>query len=374
MLDKIVLITLSAFTLGSLGQIFRISGVNLYLYDLVVIGANLVLLLFFIKKKKFYINSPLIFFMFFSLFSFTVTFFQTKDFLLNDKLYVLSFWVRFNAYFIFSYLVFLLLKFKFIASESIKKILIQNFYFLTFLNIVQYIFLRDISFMEQFGFDPHTQRLTGFFLDPNFMGFYLILYLFLNEIYLKNKYISYISLFMIFLTESRTALVLLIVFLLSYLVKDLKKSLILGVLCLILFSPSNFVNRIEHLSAPNDSSTLRIESWNKALEIYSMSPIFGIGFNNYKNYLISLNVTSPDSFYTNSINYSDSSLLSILTFGGILGLLLFTIFLASFVINYQNLVFITLVLIGSFIINGLFFPPLAILIFLILNLNLLEKI
>jgi len=41
MLDKLIFFTITAFTLGSLGQVFRISGFNLYLFDLAVLGANL---------------------------------------------------------------------------------------------------------------------------------------------------------------------------------------------------------------------------------------------------------------------------------------------------------------------------------------------
>jgi len=369
MLDSLVLVTLSAFTLGSLGQVFRISGVNLYLFDIVVLGANLYLLLFLLKKKKFYINSHLIFFLFFSLFSLLVTTFQIYDFIVTDQLYVLSFWIRFNCYFIFSYFVFLLIKYNLVLVSSLKKILTQNFYFLTLLNIIQYFFLRDISFMEQYGFDPHTQRLAGFFLDPNFMGFYLVLYLYLNEYFLKNKYLSYISVLMIFLTESRTALILLLIFLVTYLYRNFKKSLILAFISVFIFSLSSISTRIEHLSAPNDSSALRIDSWKNAYAIYEHSPYFGIGFNNYRNYLIYLNITSPENYYLNSSNYSDSSILTILTFGGIFGFFLFLVYLFSYSKSYQNLVFIIIILVGSFIVNGLFFPPLAMLIFLILNLN-----
>lgn len=369
MLDKILFFTIAAFTLGSLGQIFRISSANLYLFDILVFGANLYLLLFFLKKKKFYINSPLILFSFFSLFTFITTLFQTIGFLFSEILYVLSFWVRFNMYFLFGIFVFNLIKYQFLPRETFKKILLNNFYLLTLLNLIQYLFILDISFMESFGFDPHTQRLTGFFLDPNFMGFYLILYLFLNEILLKKKYVSFILISMIFLTDSRSAFLTLILFLILYSFKHFKSAVLLFLFSAVLFIFSNLNSRLEHLSAPNDSSSLRIESWVNAIKIYEASPYFGIGFNNYRNYLIGLNITSPENYFLNSGNYSDSSLLSVLTFSGALGLLIFISFYFSYLKNFNYFILLGIIFFNSLVINSMFFPPTAFLIFIMLNLE-----
>lgn len=374
MLNKLIFLVLAAFSLGSLGQIIRISGMNLYLFDLVVSGANLYLLLFFLKKKKFYINSPFIFFNLFLVFSFFVTFFITQGFDLYDRFYVFSFLIRFVFYFYFAYFVFNLIKYGFVSLIEIQNVLNLNFYLVIFLNIVQYFLIRDISFMESYGFDPHTQRLTGFFLDPNFIGFYLVIYLYLNEFYLKSKYFSYISIIMIFLTESRSAFFSLLLFLFLYLFYNYKKSLVLFIVALILVSFSNLITRIEHFSASNDSSSLRIESWQNALYIHDFSPYFGAGFNSYRNFLISLNIVGPKDYYLNSSNYSDSSLLSVLVFGGWFGFITFAVFLLSFLKNYLNLTLLSLVLFNSLIINSLFYPPLAILIFLVLNLNLIKKL
>jgi len=369
MLNKTIFFTIAAFSLGSLGQLFRVSGVNLYLFDIAVLGANLVLLLFLLKKKKFYINSPLIFFLFFSVFTLVVTLFQTSNFLPQERLYVLSFWLRFNLYFGFGYLVFTLIKFGFLTSSNFKKILAFNFYLVTLLNIIQYMGLRDLSFMEMYGFDPHTQRLAGFFLDPNFMGFYLVLYLWINEFYLKNRYLSYISILLLFLTDSRSAFLTLALFLILYLVKNYKKALLLSFFAFLLFFSSNLVYRFNHLSSANDSASLRITSWSNALQIYYQASYFGIGFNNYRNYLIAFNIVAPENYYLNSSNYSDSSLLSVLVFGGVVGLILLVAVYLSYLKNYAKFTLLALIFFNSLIINSLFFPPLAVLIFLALNLE-----
>ncbi len=193
MLKFLIWITTIAFTLGSLGQVLRFSGTNLYLFDLVIIVSNIYLLGFLIKKQKFYINKTFFIFLFFSIFTLIITFFRVQGFLLFEQLFTLSFWLRFNLYFIFGYLIFNLIRYKYFEFEVLKVVLTYNLYILIFLNFVQFYFLRDISFMSEYGFDPHTQRLTGFFLDPNFMGFYLILFLYLNEFYLKKKvlFLSY---------------------------------------------------------------------------------------------------------------------------------------------------------------------------------------
>ena len=373
MLDKIFFFVLASFTIGSLGQIFRVGGFNLYLYDLVMLGANLYFFLFFLKKKKFYINSPLILFSFFSAFSLTVTLFSLQGYGFSESLMVLSFWLRFNLIFILSFFIFNLLKFNFLSLESFKNNLIYNFYLLTFLNLIQYLFLKDISFMNIYGFDPHTTRLTGFFLDPNFMGFYLISYLFSNEFFLKNKYLSYISIVSLFLTNSRSALLTLLIFLIFYIFKNFKKSLILFCISIFLFLITDMTSRLGHLSASNDSSSLRITSWENAISIYNSSSFWGIGFSNYRNYLIGLNLVGPEFYYTNSSNYSDSSLLSVLAFSGIFGTFIFLCFLLSYTKNYLNMVLLTLVFFNSFIINSLFYPVTAFLIFMFLNFNLYRK-
>lgn len=373
MLDKLLLLTLTAFTLGSLGQISRGSGFNFYLFDLVVVGANLYLLLFFLKKKKFYINSPLILFSFFSVFSLVITLFNLSGFTFLEQIFTVSFWLRFNLYFMFAYFVLNCVKFNFISLQSLKNTLLYNFYFLLFLNFIQYILIRDISFMEVYGFDPHTQRLTGFFLDPNFMGFYLLLYFYCNETYLKNKYVSYLALVMIFLTDSRSAVLCLSIYLIYLLFQNFKQTFIYIILSTLLFLFSNLTARFELVSASNDSSALRYDSWQNALTIYNFGPDFGIGFSNYRNYLKALNLVSPENYYLNSSNYSDSSLLSVLVFSGIGGIIIFLAFLLSYVASKNNLILLILILINSFIINSLFFPALTLLIFLLLNLGLLEN-
>jgi len=152
-----------------------------------------------------------------------------------------------------------------------------------------------------------------------------------------------------------------------------KKALLLTFLIVLFFGYSSLPQRFEQTSTANDSLALRYESWNSALQIYQASPYFGIGIGNYKNYLIGLNLIKPENYNQNSNNYSDSSLLSVLVFGGILGLILYLIFLLSYARNFKNLVFLILVLVNSLIINSLFFPGLAVLIFLTLNLGMLEN-
>jgi hypothetical protein len=369
MLDKLILLTIVSFSLGSLGQIFRNAGINLYLFDIFVFGANLYLFFFLIKKKKFFINLSFLLFTFFSLLSLVISLFQTFDYFFIEKLHVLSFWIRFNLYFGFAYFVFNLLKFKFLSKESLYRVLSLNFYLVIVLNFLQYFFIRDISFMADFGFDPHVSRLTGFFLDPNFLGFYLVLYFYLNEKFLKNKYFSYLSILMVILTESRSAFFTLLILLIFNFFQSVKKTIIFIIFTLLLFLFSNLSYRIEHLNASNDSSSSRISSWVDALEVHQVSPYFGIGFNNYRNYLIGYNIVPPEGFFLNSSNYSDSSILSVLAFSGFLGAIVFLTFYLSYLNKIQVLGFLITIFFNSLIINSLFFPATALLIFLILNLE-----
>lgn len=311
-------------------------------------------------------------FAFFILLSFGSTIFRIYFYDLSDIFIVLAYLFRFINYVMFGFLIYNAIKSKILPSLDIHKILKNNFYLLTTLNIVQYLFFRDISSLAVFGFDPHQTRLTGTFLDPNFMGIFLVLYFIYSEIVKNSKFISISSFVMILLTESRSAILTLGIVLVFLVFKNIKYSFyFLIIMGFTFFTP--FFARVELSKASNDSSNLRIESWKNGINLWQFSPEFGVGFNNYKNMSKYFNLLSPEQFSSNSANSSDSSLISVLAMTGILGLVAFCLFLLSF-LSSKSFYFLVAIFINSLFINSLFFPAVCVYLFLWLNITRLQKV
>lgn len=373
MLRNLIVVALSLFTLANLTSISRVGGYNFYLYDFYLLILNLAVFVWCLKKGIPRINLNLILLVLFLFWSIVVTVSNVSFYAFNDQFLVLSYLFRFGNYSFFGFLIYSLLKSKILSTYDFQHILRVNFYLLVILNVLQYFIFRDISSLSIYGFDPHQTRLTGTFLDPNYMGIYLILYFIISENFLKSRFISYSSFLMLLLTESRSAFLTFLVALVFLIFKSPKYFIYLALIISFSFGTS-FVNRIELSKASNDSSNLRIESWKNAVQLYSFSPEFGVGFNNYRNMTKYFNLSTPEMYYANSSNSSDSSLLSVLAMVGGLGLFLFVSYLFSFGYKvFENLIFLGVILFNSLFINSLFFPSICVLVILILNFNLANK-
>ncbi len=369
----LILLNFILFTLGQLVAISRSGGgLNIYLFDIFLFFLNFILVINILKRGKFKINFPLFSFTLFFIFSLIFTGIQIYYFDLKQQIQVFSYVIRFSNYFLFGYLLYSLLSSKLLSIDELKKILQINFFVLSILNLLQLIFLNNLSSLAEFGWDPHLGRLTGTFLDPNYMAYYLCLYYLLNHFYLKDRWIEYLSIFSIFLTLSRNGiLTFFIVFVLCNL-RDVKKLTLLLIMILIfmLFDP-RLIDRFLQFQDREDSSYVRLISWNEALKIGYMTNFSGIGFNNYKNNLEIYNIVSQDSLTKNSVASSDSSFLHVFVTLGLLGFLLLLVNLISFVFGKNSLIFPNLVVLISLIfnsqfINSLFFPQISLLLFLIL--------
>lgn len=371
----LILINVLLFSLGQLAAINRSGGgFNIYFFDIFVIFTNIILFFLLVKRGKFKINFPLLVFIFLFTFSGLLTITQIYFFPYLEQLKVLSYLLRFSLYFVFGYLIYLFKINNLLYLSELKKIFIFNFFFLTFLNILQLIFLRDLTDLAQFGWDPHIGRLTGTFLDPNFMAFYLCLYYIFNYFFLKNRYIEYLSILSVFLTQSRNGIITLLFIFLLLNFKNLKKLIPLLMISLfILIINPRILERFSQFSDANDSSYVRLVSWNEALKAFSLSNFSGLGFNNYKNNLEFYRITDLESLNRNSSTSTDSSLLQVLVTLGPLGILIFIVLLLSFLFtkgfSYMNFVIVFSLLFNSQFINSLFFPQICIFLFIILFLG-----
>ncbi len=283
-----------------------------------------------------------------------------------------SYIIRFFFYILFGWLLY--------SSNLVKarsEIFIWAGLFLSIIGIIQLIFIPDLRFLQSKGWDPHYFRTVSTFLDPNFLGAFLVLSL--VPLTRKKATFLVISCFTIIFTAllttfSRGSYLAFGVafFSLSFFYKS-KKLFVLTIFLLILLLASFSIYQ-QQISRPRNisrekSAEYRINSWEQGWQIFQQNPITGVGFNAYRFALKEYNL-APDQF-TNSHGASsnDSSLLFVAATTGILGLLSYLFFLLfTFSQGQKNPIFLSglLALITqSFFANTLFFPP--ILIWIILN-------
>lgn len=374
----LILLNFLFFSSGQLMSLSRGGALNLYFFDIFLIFTNIFLFYYILRRGKFKVNFPLITFSFFFIFSILLTLSNTYFLDILSQIQVYSYLLRFTSYFIFGYFIFTLLENNLVYLKDIKEILIINFFYLSILNLLQFTFLNNMTDLAKFGWDPHIGRLTGSFLDPNFLAFYLVLYFLVNEFFLKIKYIEYLVVFSIFLTLSRNGI---LVFLLLFLIINLRNIKKIGILTLfiILFTlvNSTFMARFESFSDSNDSSYLRIVSWKEGIKIFGFSGFNGVGFNNYKNSGEFFHIFSREDTVKNSSTSNDSSLIFVLVTLGFFGLFLILCLLSSFIYDgkliYLNFLVILGLLLNSFFINSLFYPQISMFLFTILFLGKFKK-
>lgn len=273
------------------------------------------------------------------------------------------------------------------AFENFKKmlptILLISGAGLAIFGLLQFIFLPDLKFLQEGGWDPHYFRTVSTFLDPNFLGAYLVLTLLLIIPYFQNKnifirrifYLIFAIVYLALLTTfSRSSYGM---FLISFLVLSfLKRSIKLVILSSILFVFLVFsfqvyiqkVNMVTPLDR-NETASMRFYTWQQGLNIFQKNPILGIGFNAYNFALRHYQLGDEQFLAGKGSTFNDSSLLHVLSTTGILGFCAYSSFLFGLLKtkNYTLIAAIPGLLAHSFFVNSLFYP--FILIWIILSLN-----
>jgi O-antigen ligase len=212
------------------------------------------------------------------------------------------------------------------------------------LGYIQFFFYPSLRNLYYLGWDEHLYRMFSSFLDPNYAGaffaiFFLYTIAFLRE-YLANKklikslLISLIALFTfiaLYLTYSRSALIMLLIGVIIYLCLIGKKKFIALAIVLIFLSifilPKSFTTEgTNFLRAV--SSEARIKSAQEALKVIQSSPIYGVGFNAYRYAGNRLGiVTGLDWQASHGGAGTDNSFLFVLATTGIIGLIIYLNFL-----------------------------------------------
>jgi hypothetical protein len=200
------------------------------------------------------------------------------------------------------------------------------------LGFIQLYIFPDIGPLVKYGWDPHVGRLVSTFLDPNFLGGFFALSLavwgalFLHKQLKPLPFWAGSALLLIagVLTYSRSGYLALGIVVLTLGVRYSWKLLVLALCCALPLAM--LIPRVrERVSGGfniDATSVDRIQSWQSALRISDHFPVLGVGYNNYHN---AQEAVGTLEYGTNGRSNagSDSSLLTLLSTTGIVGIFLF---------------------------------------------------
>lgn len=374
------LVTLFTFALGQLSRVELSPKVVIFLSDLLIPLLTFIFLIYnAVNKRKIFLPSfslPLFLFILAALFSLLLGSLKLAT---EESLISGLFLVRLVEYVCLSlvgYNLFLDQKF----SNLTVKILIIIGLLVSLLGFVQVLVLPDFSQLAaQGGWDPHQYRLLSTFFDPNFVGGFLVMILsfVFAHLLFKPKFSEKVALgvfglaitIAVILTLSRSTYLAFFTMLGTFaLVRSRKIFLSLLLLGTILFiSIPAVLDRLLQAVNFDDSSLSRITSWRNALTIFKDEPLFGVGFNAYR-------FTQEDYGFFKAFedgghagSGTDSSILLVLATTGIVGLVVWLVFLASLgktafrkrqkKWSLAFLTSLTSLLVHSLFVNSLFYPP-----------------
>jgi O-antigen ligase len=370
----------------SMGEMIRVdlgNDIAFRLLDVLVLFSSIVFIIFCFKKREFpksKLQKPILIFISLSVISLIYNSLSlSTEQLFKSSLYILRWMSYIGIYFIL-----LSIDTKFIQTVK-KSLVIVGISILVF-GYIQYIFYPDLRNLFYLGWDEHNYRMFSVFLDPNFAGAIFVLFFLyiasLTEVKVRKKEFKWIliyggvmiiNLIAILLTYSRSAILMFIVSISTYLFLINKKkylALVIGIISVILIILAPTFNKENTNLFRTTSSLARIDSYRNAFEIYSDNPILGIGFNAYRYAQQSYGFRSDQSEFPNHADAGvDSSLLFVLVTTGLLGitpyLYMWYLILKNALIkrvksnSLQSIVVIsscTGMFVNSFFINSLFYP------------------
>lgn len=370
-----------------LGQLGRLPTgghlVNLYANDLIIPLIIFVWLGYTLGIRKRLYLPPLTNFIFLFALAALFSLINGKRFIgLGEFVVSAMYWVRWVMYAGIYFVVWDLVKgIKGIKGvKEITNLLILSGVVLALAGFVQLAILPDFTKLDpSLGWDPHKNRLTSTFLDPNFTGAYLVLTLILllsRLLYKGSRGSTFplgFSVVLVFvaliLTFSRSAWLMFGVS--TGVMGILKSKKLLIVAFLALLSAYLLVPRVQTRVAggvdPDDSASARIVSWKDALGIVRDNPLIGVGFNSFRYAQARYDFFGyQDPLGGRAGAGSDSSLLLVLATTGAVGLVAFLLlgFKALWPVWQQRDSFFALTVLAGFagllaesnFINSLFYP------------------
>jgi len=379
LLKILFIITLLSISIGEVLRFELIIGTSINLSNIAV-GALVIywLALHLFKKRK--INTgkllkPIAIFVGIGIISLV---FNLK--FLNTQELVISFLYLFR-WILYAFIYFIVLEFDKNFQKKIIYLLLFIGGIIVIGGYIQYFFYPSLKNLYYLGWDEHLYRMFSSFLDPNFAGAFFCLYFFLivgmmrdlikkNEVYMiiLFGFLGLLTFIAIFLTYSRSAILMLVVGCVIFLILK-KKLYIMAVLALlavslVLFAPKAFKTEGTDLFR-KVSSEARISSAKQAVTIFSKNPVFGIGFNSYKFVRVRYGFTGKDD-PSHAEGGTDISLLFVMVTTGVIGLISYVYLLSKVILiaykKYKKnfiagvlLISIMSFIINSFFINSLFY-------------------
>lgn len=372
-----------------LGLILRIKiATNIYLIpqDIFVFSIFLITTINIIKKRKFEIGNKFVVFQL--LFLITGGISLIVNFFIHGDINIFTSFLYLFRYLIYISLINISNLLKKDGSEY--KVLITAGLIILILGFLQYFVYNDLKYLYYLGWDNHLYRLFSTFLDPNYAGvFYGLFLLFVVSIVfrvnLNNSYkeliIAFFTLIAVYLTYSRTALITLLAGVVA--IAILKRKIRMLLLALITFGILLTIvsdTSIEGLNPFRTASTIeRVISIKEASQIFTESPIIGIGFNAYRYAMLRHGFRSPiGASISNADAGTDNSLLFVMATSGIVGLIFFIfsyyfllrkLFMERLEIGIMPFCIVIAFLSGCLFLNILFYTPILIFIFTIISMR-----
>jgi len=364
LIEKLVLVLVLVFPLGQLIRLpLGFPGVGVYVHDLIlgIIWSLLLIrhsrkLVVLLKKDR--LSRLIIMFASWSLLTWLVNCHRWGPRSLIGLGYLIR-WLLFTA----PYFALKISNDQMLNDKMIK--LVRFSLFLTaILGLIQYLVFPDLRHLKYFGWDDHYYRLTGTFLDPNFMGLILVLAIGLELI--SHPFPSFsilFYLFLLYLTYSRASWLALLALLIGWGIKKrawrLIFFLVISYLSLVILFPRPFGEGGNLLRTFSLKS--RYRSWQTAWLVAKRNPVFGVGFNNYRWVQKELDVLGEDWAEGHAGAGADNSFLFIGATTGIVGLIIFL----KLVFSWRPSWLVLSVIVHSFFNNSLFYSWALILIWLL---------
>jgi len=383
LLKTLCLLTILTIPLGEVLRIYIGNDIAIRIQDIIVGFSALLFIGICIKEKKLpksYLSKPLAIFIGLGFLSLIINSARLNpNQLLASSLYL----PRWICYALIYFVVFRVGK-KF--KKNALTIIFLDGFIILLAGFIQYFLYPNLRNLYYLGWDEHNYRMFSVFFDPNFAGaFFVLFFLFLTgriHFYVNNNKrrnailmttIAAVTVTAIFLTYSRSAIIMLAVGLGSYLVLINKKKfllLLLGAIVLVVILLSPTFNKEGTNLFRKTSSMSRIETYSGALKIIQNHPLFGIGFNSYRYAQQAYGFRGVGTeFPSHADAGTDNSLLFVAATTGVFGLiaylyLWFKILSHAFLIRKKENDILPIVVIAStiglfadsFFINSLFFP------------------
>lgn len=278
----VVLLLVSLFT-GQLGRISVVSGVSLYIHDLVVVailGYGIISGSIRRSMRGSRLLKPVVAFTIVGLLSLLVNASAVpRDTLWKGSLYLLR-WVAYAGVF-----------FSLAGSSLSPFFLLRGLFFLgtglASAGLFQFFFYPDLRNLMYLGWDPHYYRVFSTLFDPNFAGILFILTMIVGVSLLKEKKDIWIiggvgvNMVAFLLTYSRSSYLAFLSAVGIWIV--IHKKWKIGLIGLLLFLVA-----IVYLPRPGrealsldrfDSTVSRLNNWSESVQHISQKPMFGFGFN-----------------------------------------------------------------------------------------------